>query len=352
MTDSQTLLDQSQALGEAEPAPRLNATQVEELRHPPLSETLGFVPGKPVQYRSLASEVISLGAEDPELAWTAGVMSSATRLLSFVPDPGYDIRNAESSVLCAAGLPPMGTAIEVQDGWELTGEWAYVSGAVYADWLLLSARCGETVRFFVVDPAQVTVMPDWDTDVLARTRTDRVVAKRVRVPRERSFDRAAWAMGENPRAVWWPEGQKPGTVTGLLTFITPAIGTAKGLLDAVVDDLLQQGTPDQASQIALVDATAKVSLAEQTARRLAAAIDEWPNADKDDVAAYERDALYGCRMLRQIANQTESLLGMSAHMRSSGLRKTIATVRLILSHKLLSPNNAAPRLFESLRTEH
>ena len=84
-------------------------------------------------------------------------------------------------VFANSGLP--GTAVPVEGGYRLTGEWRIVSGIRGADWVVLVGLTPE-VRLLVVPVDQVSVRDGWDVTGMRATGSHDVTADGVFVPTE------------------------------------------------------------------------------------------------------------------------------------------------------------------------
>lgn len=104
-----------------------------------------FVPrrwgGTEGTYRELVDRTAALGDACASAAWCAGLYAAHGRFAAYLPEQGQrDLWGSGPDIRIAAGLtPPTGTAVPVDGGWRLDGEWACVSGGEHADWVLLAA---------------------------------------------------------------------------------------------------------------------------------------------------------------------------------------------------------------------
>lgn len=217
-----------------------------------------FVParhgGKAGTFVELSAAVATLGESCPATAWSASLFANLARMAAFLPAAGFaEIWADGPDAVVVGSLIPVGRAEAVDGGWRLSGTWPYVSAVDYADWVLL---CGMVptertpqARMFAVPRSACEIIHDWSSIGMQATGSNTVIVKDVFVPAARSFDRGDLFTG---RAVDSTAAchSVPLQAANGLSFVTPALGAARGALaswTAYVSEKVRVGFYSRAS---------------------------------------------------------------------------------------------------------
>ncbi|GAA5094439.1 acyl-CoA dehydrogenase family protein [Nocardia iowensis] len=132
---------------------------------------------------------------DGAAGWLVAVLSSAPLIFGLLPDASFDeIYAAGPDVIGAGALAPKGAAVEVADGWRVTGRWPFVSGCRYAEWFylhcvvfedgkpLLDTAQRPVMRMMVVPTAAAKVIDTWQSLGLRGTGSHDVRAAATQCP--------------------------------------------------------------------------------------------------------------------------------------------------------------------------
>lgn len=91
-------------------------------------------------FAELTRAVITVGESCAASAWCASLAAYSARFASHLPEEGHQaLWGASPDTVVATGLMPAGRARRADGGWQVTGQWAYVSGIDFADWVMLCA---------------------------------------------------------------------------------------------------------------------------------------------------------------------------------------------------------------------
>ncbi|MFG2606231.1 acyl-CoA dehydrogenase [Streptomyces sp. NPDC048514] len=203
-----------------------------------------FVPaargGDPGTFTELVRSVAVLGAECPSTGWLASLFAFAARYVACLPEKAQAEVWADGpdARVCVVNKP-LGTAVPVDDGWLLSGEWTFVSGVEYADWALLAGPApagppgagGRPPLFFLVPRADFTYRDTWHSLGMRGTGSHTLVLDGVHVPEYRTCLRENAMKGQ---AVGVPGPPLPTLAVNGLTFVAPALGAALGALRVAV----------------------------------------------------------------------------------------------------------------------
>lgn len=134
---------------------------------------------------------------DGSTGWTVSLGLGNDFFLSTLPhESAAHILNGGSALMTGAPGPGV-RAVEVEDGYQLSGRWKFNSGAWNADWISVAAvlfdgeqpRMGEhgpEMVLAVLPPKDVQVIDTWQATGLRATSTHDLQVEAVLVPRERT----------------------------------------------------------------------------------------------------------------------------------------------------------------------
>ncbi|GAA1766794.1 acyl-CoA dehydrogenase family protein [Luedemannella helvata] len=185
--------------------------------------------------------VEALSAADASVGWTVAQHAVAQLIVRHFPAATVARLYAAGPDLLAAGaVAPKGRAARSGDGWQVSGQWPFVTGAPQADWFYL--QCLETVdnaprldgtgvpamRLALLPAAEVSVLDTWHTAGLRGTASRDVRASRVTCRQEFTCAFDAETDDGDPLV------RLPARDLGGLFVAAVVVGNAAGALDDVV----------------------------------------------------------------------------------------------------------------------
>jgi alkylation response protein AidB-like acyl-CoA dehydrogenase len=144
--------------------------------------------------------VEELARADASVAWVVMITSDSGFYGAWLEDDVARALYPSLDARTAGLLFPAGQAHVVPGGFRVSGQWAFGSGSLHADWLVggcllfedgkprLGARGLPEWRIAYLPPAEVEILDTWRTTGLAGSGSHDYRAKDVFVPAERSFD--------------------------------------------------------------------------------------------------------------------------------------------------------------------
>ncbi|MFF9409529.1 oxidoreductase [Streptomyces anandii] len=284
---------------EADRVRRLNPDVVDELTRAGFNRH--FVParhgGTEGTFTSLVDAAAHVGEGCASAAWVATLFAAHGRIASYLPDRARsELWDATPDTGIAAGIaPPRLDAAAVPGGWRLTGEWPNVSGADFADWVLLAARSGGdgpgggSPTLFLVPAEDCAVLDTWHPAGMRGTGSNTVRVEGVFVPGHRAVPRDRLLLPLDPGAARCHSVPYP--FVAALMFAAPVLGAARGA-QAEWIRTVKGSTP--ALNNALARSSAELRAAEMLLRAAAERADTAPVAPltvaetvRDVVAAVE-----------------------------------------------------------------
>ncbi|MCI4062050.1 acyl-CoA dehydrogenase family protein [Micromonospora sp. R77] len=185
---------------------------------------------------TLCTIVHDLARADGSVGWCAMIAAATSVTLGHLDEQVAADLLADPGFLIAGVAAPLGRARPVDDGYRLTGRWAFASASRHATWLVLGAvLAGESgpggrpvLRHLVVPAAEVLSHDTWQVAGLRATGSDDVEARDVLVPANRSF------------SLFGPVPPRPGALYAFPVFSYLSLGVgaaALGIARAAVDEI-------------------------------------------------------------------------------------------------------------------
>lgn len=114
--------------------------------------------GAAVAPAEFVSAVADLAARDGSAGWLAAAVNTAAHAVAGLGEAAAErVWGADTGALVTACVPPAGRLTGRRGKLRLTGRWESVTGAEYADWLLLGALAGDGARRVLLPRAAVRV---------------------------------------------------------------------------------------------------------------------------------------------------------------------------------------------------
>jgi alkylation response protein AidB-like acyl-CoA dehydrogenase len=175
---------------------------------------------------------------DGSFGWAVMIGAGGGLFAAFLePTAANDIFAPSNAVIAGSGAPD-GHAVQMADGYRVSGRWRYASGAHYATTFTANCRItrdgqpvidadGEPlIRAMAFTPSQVTIHPAWDTSGMRGTGSHDFEVCDVFVPQYRTFS----VFTDRPREQG-PLYQLPFDVLTELPIAALALGIARHALD-------------------------------------------------------------------------------------------------------------------------
>jgi alkylation response protein AidB-like acyl-CoA dehydrogenase len=182
-----------------------------------------------------------VSAADGSAGWCLLKGATSNQMAGYLgPQAAREIWS-DPSIVTAGSFNPRGRAVEVADGYRLTGHWDWGTGTGHSAWIICGAvvfdsveatapKPGATpgvpeIKAFVVPRAQVTIHDTWHVTGMRATASNEFEVSDVLVPPERAFD----GMVAAP-VVRTPNYAIPYIAQAMIPHAAVAIGIARGAL--------------------------------------------------------------------------------------------------------------------------
>jgi two-component flavin-dependent monooxygenase len=249
-------------------------------------------------FTELLRAVTCLGEGDASAAWCASLAAYAGRVATFLPDAGQErLWRDGGDVFIVVALRTSGAGRLADGGWNVSGEWRYISGVDFSDWALLSCpvACadGRTRQRFVLLPRSAyRVEKTWFGVGMRATGSHTLVVDNAFVPESSSFHRDDLLTGQDHSLM--PLRAVPHAAVSGLALGAPVLGAAKAALNAWVTSAYRPGhsrATGSQDDLVLARAAAEIDAAELLLERTAAAADTRTPSTLEAVRAHRDHAL-------------------------------------------------------------
>lgn len=316
-----------------------------------------FVPlacgGNAGSFTALSQAIAELGEDCPATAWCASVTAHLARMAAYLPTEGFhEIWQDGPDAVVVGSLIPGGRAEPTPGGWRLTGRWSYVSAVDHSDWALLcgkvAAEEGPQVRMFALPRSDYTAVDSWSDIGMRATGSHSLVADDVFVPERRSMDRNILLDGLSAGS---PASchAVPLRAVNALSFATPALGAARGILklwqDGVAAKLLKASHGPSTSrtphETVLARAAGEIDSAQLLLDRAARIADQASALTPLLEARNLRDCALAMDLLVTAADRLFRSAGTSAHSVDAPMQRYWRDIHSMASHVVLQFDTAA-----------
>ena len=197
--------------------------------------------------------VEEIARHDSAAAWNLQLSLGIYPLLAWLPDEGAsEILNSHPAAVLGGSFSPTHSAIAVDGGYRVSGQWSFVSGAHHCRWLLflLQVRDGDKLRvseqgiplqWFMVVPAESAKIVDtWNTLGMRGTGSHDVLITDQFIPERRT---ALVQPLETPGEAFQSALYRLTLWVSVALLAAPALGTARAAIDGLIE-LARAKTPN------------------------------------------------------------------------------------------------------------
>src|ERR1051326_8641778 len=188
---------------------------------------------------------LTISAACASTGWTVnGAVSNGYSLAHWPIEAQRELWEGDADPFTFACFAPTGTAIPVEGGYRLSGQWSFASGCDLAQWGKLGAMITPAGKeppfegaFFLLPEGDYEIVDNWFVCGLAGTGSKDIIVKDAFVPEYRVLRFSDTRAGTSPGARHHdnPIYRLPLLMVGASMLASTAIGAAKGALDAFID---------------------------------------------------------------------------------------------------------------------
>ncbi|MFW6093678.1 MAG: acyl-CoA dehydrogenase family protein [Pseudomonadota bacterium] len=340
-----------------------HAEQAEQLRKPvdevirALEETgvfKAFVPRHFGGYEIDIDTFIDIGLAVSEACTSTGwvttfYMEHNWMLAQFPAETQQAVFGERPYVLAPASISPNGKAQAVEGGYRISGRWAWGTGVMHADRVILNgvvAGDAPDPRLFLVRRDEIEVEDTWYCDGMEGTGSNDMIATDLFVPTAYSESLASISLGRGSGSQWHasPTFRNPMLPLLCIAAATPAVGAARRALELFIErlggrTLYGTGTSQaqrQAAQIRLGSVAAQIDAAEALLRKAGRDLSAW--GEYDEVCPPQERArlrLAVAQVVRQCRDAIITIMeasGAGAHLKPHPMQRIQRDVNTLSCH--------------------
>jgi alkylation response protein AidB-like acyl-CoA dehydrogenase len=292
----------------------------------------------------------TLAAADGSTGWISLIGACAWLDLAGLPRATFDAIYNGSDVITAGAFRPDGAIETVDDGYRVSGRWAFVSGCEHADVVFGNCLAGVVdgvprLRIAVFRPEQLAIEDTWHVNGLRGTGSHHVRVDDIVVPADRTHD----PLAEQP-CIDQVVVHIPAPPLLSCAVATIALGIARGALADIVQ-LAEHKMPmldaaalatNPAFQITLATADAELRAAESLVRESTSTL--WSRAAAGSKPALAERArvraasVWATGRAAAIVDAAYRAAGSSSLYLDSPLQRRLRDVHAVTQHFLVRPD--------------
>jgi 3-hydroxy-9,10-secoandrosta-1,3,5(10)-triene-9,17-dione monooxygenase len=291
-------------------------------------------------------------------AWVAMIVGGGMWVASLLPDRGQEeIFGSHAGSRVAGVLSQTMKAHRVDGGVRVTGKNGFASGCWHSPWALLGFAVEDGTQGNL-DPvigfapmSEVEIEDTWFVAGMCGTGSNTLVAKDLFIPDHRILPLASALRGDYPHRRYSGEPSDRWALAPILPLLLlgPIVGTARALLEAVIDGTTKRGITyttyaRQADapvvQHHIAEAALKIDSAWFHAMRAAKDLDETAAAGKQmdylTRARIRGESGYAAKLLREAVDALVSVAGASSFADANPIQRMWRDANVATRHAMLA----------------
>lgn len=290
---------------------------------------------------------------DGGTAWVVSLLNSgAWYTRHFSEQVQEEIFGESPDTLVSAVVAPTGVARKVDRGYEVTGKWAYNSGAWHADWALVAVRIegadGESLGEgqVLIPAADYRIDDVWHVAGMRASGSNLLVAEGAYVPDYRAI---VTQSAEEARLASDSDTPRYRAASVPLALLGPQLGLGRAILDAVVTEVSQRSIAYSEIrrradwvpfQLDVARAAQKLDTADLFAESAAAYLDSIEGSDDIDYLARARvrgDVGWAVENVTEAIQLLLSAAGAGAFAEANSMQRYWRDQAVVARHGYVSP---------------
>src|SRR5271165_1686493 len=287
-------------------------------------------------------------------AWVYAVLAELQWVIALLPEHGQDdIWGNEPEAVAAGSLVPRALARRCQDGWRISGRYAFASGCMHAQWAIIGARCedaagNEPLRYLMAPMGEIEIVDDWHALGMRATGSRSLVFHDVFVPEHRSVSMRDVLDGTPPGRLVHPDYMLLRAPRYYLApFALPAVAfaLARKALSLLPPSLRARGTaPSDILHMQLGEAAAHIETANLivATRRdeSVARLDAGNPIEEASVLRNRRDVTLAFQLLKKGVDRLAAINGARTVYDGDKLQSALLDITAISTHIIVNESAA------------
>ena len=270
-------------------------------------------------------------------------------LAQFPAETQTKLFGAQPYVLAPGSISPTGQAQSKGDGYVLSGRWAWGTGVMHADWVLLNGIIeGDVpdIRLFLVPRDQIRVEDTWDCAGMAGTGSNDMIAEDVFVSAAYSESLLNMSVGRGSGSASHDSPCYRHPMLPLLGIAAaiPALGAAQRSVELFKERLgtrtlygtFSKQAERASAQMRLAHATVRVESAETLLRHVGQSLAVWGASEEvcppEERARLRLQTAQIVEMCRDIVRNVMEASGASAHLRPHPMQRIHRDIHTLSCH--------------------
>ncbi|SKG71931.1 acyl-CoA dehydrogenase [Mycobacteroides abscessus subsp. bolletii] len=289
--------------------------------------------------RTMVDTLAEIGRADGSAGWTAALINACSWFgTTYGARAQHEIWGTNpTAAMCGIFFPGMttragGCGEKTEDGYIVSGEYAYASGSAIADWATLGMSVtlpdgSDALALGLVPSSDWTIKDTWYTVGMRGTGSNTLVVKDAFIPeyRVQTFDNLSCGLYETPFYDTEALSRQAFLPMGTIILAAPQLGLACAALDYVLEKVpakpvgytvYQEAKESPTHQLAVADAASKIDAAYLLAARAASDMDAWAEAgiypDALSRARIRMDTGHIVRLCMEAIDQLMTAVGAGA----------------------------------------
>ena len=294
---------------------------------------------------------VALGGADISTAWVVTFCMEHNWLIGLYNKEAQDyIFGKQPYIIAPGALAPRGKATRVDGSYRVSGHWAWGTGVMHADWVLVAALTDHDgppeLSMYALPIADAKVIDTWQMSGMVGTGSNDIVVEDVFVPDCLRQNLSEMRAGNSPGAQYHqtPTYRMPMLPVLGLTATAPAVGCAKQTVARFKERLQERtvyGTQDKQSERALAQSrlahlTVRANTIETTLHQIANDVTAWGESGElcPDIERAELRVRIGhvVRESRNIVREVVEVSGAHAHNLSNPFGRALRDLETLSCH--------------------
>jgi alkylation response protein AidB-like acyl-CoA dehydrogenase len=306
---------------------------------------------------TIAEVLAQISRGCPSTGWMCTIMSVSNAIPAFLPDDAADEIYATPDLRITTTIAPTGTAVPVDGGYRVSGQWMWNTAGVHSNWhtagCLVPGQEDAGPRLMLMPVAEVKHQDNWRAAGMAGTATNIVTVNDVFVPKARTILVEDLAEGRYPQRRYSdsPYFNRPFVMWINAQSAPALLGMARGAMDCFMETLPTRGAitytawPKAAEAPVvhhqLANAQYQLDAAEMFTRRLSAMYRGVLHRSPTMMERARARAYIGhvARLSRACVNQLFEASSASHTLLAADLQRYFRDVNVLHQHAAIQPNS-------------
>ncbi|HTK10031.1 MAG TPA: acyl-CoA dehydrogenase family protein [Ktedonobacteraceae bacterium] len=344
-------------------AVRERASDAEQLRRQPDENIAAFVQagllrlllpslwgGYELSFDTAVDTILEIARGDASAGWCYAILVFQPWLLAYFPEQAQrEVWGEQADATLAAAVFPAGRFQRTQGGFQLSGNWAWMSGIDHSQWIITMAMPAEMdgpPQLFLIPNTSYKILDTWFVTGLKASGSKNALVENIFVPEHRAMPFPALFTGKAPGAFVnkGPNYQLPMLAAFPIGLVAPILGATRGAFEIWCEanrNKLTGITRERVStmthqQILLAELASEIDMAELTLRHCLTVVKQGSPIPLDALIRLRRDYAAIAKSCVHVIEQIYLHSGGSANYESHPIQRYWRDIHAMASHAALN----------------